>query len=120
MPKKVYLLIYCFINTKCKKFEYFALFERPKKYMERHVTFLIFKNFATRHEVFFSSVDDFQISKSTPAQKREPYRYNINTVFQDLRGKSFFLEKVKSSHDLVFLVYLTFLSLLNFLLKKKK
>jgi hypothetical protein len=35
--------------------------------MERHVTFLIFKNFATRREVFFSSVDDFKISKPIPA-----------------------------------------------------
>jgi hypothetical protein len=32
----------------------------------RNVTFLIFKNFATRREVFFLSVDEFQISKSTP------------------------------------------------------
>jgi len=34
--------------------------------MERHVTFLFFKNLATRREVFFLSVDEFQISKSTP------------------------------------------------------
>ena len=42
------------------------VFERSKKYMERHVTFLIFKNFATRREGFFSSVDDFKISKPIP------------------------------------------------------
>jgi hypothetical protein len=51
------------------KFEYFSIFERPKKYMERHVTFFIFKNIATRREDLFSSVDDFQISKSTPGYK---------------------------------------------------
>ena len=34
--------------------------------MERHVTFLILKYSTTRREVFFSSVDNFQISKSTP------------------------------------------------------
>jgi hypothetical protein len=37
--------------------------------MERHVTFLIFKNFATRREVFFLSGDDFQIFKSTPGRE---------------------------------------------------
>ena len=58
--------MYRFIKTKCEKLEYFSLIERPEKYMERHVTFLIFKNFATRREVFYLSVDDFQISKSTP------------------------------------------------------
>ncbi len=58
--------MYRFIKTKCEKLEYFSLIERPKKYMERHVTFLIFKSFATRREVFYLSVDDFQISKSTP------------------------------------------------------
>jgi hypothetical protein len=55
--------MYRFIKKNCEKLEYFSLIERPKKYMERHVTFLIFKNLATRREVFFLSVDDFRISK---------------------------------------------------------
>jgi hypothetical protein len=66
MPIQVYLSVYRFIKTKCEKLEYFPLIERPKKLMERHVTFLIFKNLATRREVSFLSVDDFKISKSTP------------------------------------------------------
>jgi hypothetical protein len=67
MPKKlIFHFIAEFEPSKSKKFEYFSLIERPKKYMERHVTFLIFKNCSTRREVFFSSVDDFRISKSTP------------------------------------------------------
>jgi len=43
---------------------YFFLFERPKNTWS--VTFLILKYFTTRHEVFYSNVDNFQISKSTP------------------------------------------------------
>jgi hypothetical protein len=66
LAQKSHLSIYNLIKTKCKKFEYFSLIERPKKYMERHVTFFILKNIATRREVLFSSVDDFQIPKSTP------------------------------------------------------
>jgi hypothetical protein len=57
-------------QNRVMKFEYFSLFERPKKHMERHVTFLVFKNYATRREVFLLSVDDFQIFKSTPARKQ--------------------------------------------------
>jgi hypothetical protein len=74
MAIKVNLSMYRFIKTKCEKLEYFSLIERPKKYMERHVTFLIFKNCSTRREVFFSSVFDFQISKSTPDQNIRKFR----------------------------------------------
>ena len=47
-----------------KNLKIFFLFERPKNTWS--VTFLILKYFTTRHEVFYSNVDNFQISKSTP------------------------------------------------------
>jgi hypothetical protein len=56
----------CIASSKQSVKRIFSLFERPKKYMERHVTFLFLKFFTTRREVFFSSVDNFQISKSIP------------------------------------------------------
>jgi hypothetical protein len=87
--------VYRFIKTKCEKLEYFSLIERPKKYMERHVTFLIFKNFATCREVFYLSVDDFQISKLNFLSLKNNFSWKHAFVFFTLFKTIRVIEKIK-------------------------